>query len=39
MAEEPARRAENSPQDAKDSLIPTVKHTIAVSSGKGGVGK
>jgi len=27
------------PAKGKDNLIPTVKHTIAVSSGKGGVGK
>jgi ATP-binding protein involved in chromosome partitioning len=27
------------PAEAKDNLIPTVKHTIAISSGKGGVGK
>ena len=27
------------PADNKENLIPTVKHTIAISSGKGGVGK
>jgi len=27
------------PAEGKDNLIPTVKHTIAISSGKGGVGK
>jgi ATP-binding protein involved in chromosome partitioning len=27
------------PAEAKENLIPTVKHTIAISSGKGGVGK
>ena len=35
----PAGAAGTSPADNKDNLIPTVKHTIAISSGKGGVGK
>ena len=35
----PADAAGTGPADNKDSLIPTVKHTIAISSGKGGVGK
>jgi ATP-binding protein involved in chromosome partitioning len=37
MADEQARGAQH-PQ-AKDNLIPDVKHVIAISSGKGGVGK
>jgi len=35
----PAGAAGTGPADNKDNLIPTVKHTIAISSGKGGVGK
>ena len=35
----PAGAAGPGPEDNKESLIPTVKHTIAISSGKGGVGK
>ncbi len=37
MAEEHAHDAQ--PAQGKDNLIPGVKHVIAVSSGKGGVGK
>jgi ATP-binding protein involved in chromosome partitioning len=35
----PAGAASPGPADNKENLIPTVKHTIAISSGKGGVGK
>ena len=35
----PAGAAGTGPAENKDNLIPTVKHTIAISSGKGGVGK
>src|SRR5438105_13384745 len=35
----PAGAAGTGPADNKDNLIPTVKHIIAISSGKGGVGK
>ena len=35
----PADAAGTGPADNKENLIPTVKHTIAISSGKGGVGK
>lgn len=40
MAEEKPRPPENAPPaEGKDTLIPNVAHTIAISSGKGGVGK
>jgi len=35
----PAGAAGPGPAENKENLIPTVKHTIAISSGKGGVGK
>jgi len=35
----PAGAAGTGPAENKENLIPTVKHTIAISSGKGGVGK
>ena len=34
-----AGEGNTSPAGGKDSLLPTVKHIVAVSSGKGGVGK
>ena len=34
-----AGEGSTSPAGGKDSLLPTVKHIVAVSSGKGGVGK
>ncbi len=35
----PGGAAGTGPAENKENLIPTVKHTIAISSGKGGVGK
>ncbi|MEE8234868.1 MAG: Mrp/NBP35 family ATP-binding protein [Nitrospirales bacterium] len=39
MGEVSSEAADQGKADGKDSLIPGVKHVIAISSGKGGVGK
>ena len=39
MAEQPGGAPQQEDASAKPNIIPGVKHVIAISSGKGGVGK
>lgn len=39
MADQQQHQTAQTPEEAKDALLPGVKHIVAISSGKGGVGK